>query len=219
MLQRLKMLSLFQNSVIERLLGYFPFSLCLFIVQRQLAWRNEPSQLQPDASRSRASHPCRFPRFPRSQGIETFFMNPDPVWSSVNWIHLSHVEPLSVQRLGVRYRLHPLVVEDLVYRENREKMDKYNTHMLITVPFIQYRKEEELARRPSSGSLGSEDDWVSLRSDLPFGLFVRSIAECRAVIRCAPARRKDWCSARCRSRTTRRPPSLRTVATRICAIS
>lgn len=31
MLQRLKMLSLFQNSVIERLLGYLPNFLCLFI--------------------------------------------------------------------------------------------------------------------------------------------------------------------------------------------
>lgn len=88
-----------------------------------------------------------------------------------------------MQRLGVRYRLHPLVVEDLVYRENREKMDKYNTHMLITVPFIKYHKEEELAQRPSSGSVSSEDDWMAFRSDLPFGLFVGSIAECRTTIR------------------------------------
>lgn len=143
-----------------------------------------------------------FLRFPVSQGIETFFMNPDPVWSSVNWIHLSHVEPLSVQRLGVRYRLHPLVVEDLVYRENREKMDKYNTHMLITVPFIQYRKEEELTRRPSSGSLNSEDDWVAFRSDLPLGWEIGLTVAWLAAIREAPVLIKSQFNARRPSRTT-----------------
>ena len=65
-------------------------------------------------------------------------MNPDPVWSIVNWVHLSYAEPLSIQRLGVRYRLHPLVVEDLVYREDRAKVDKYKTHLLITIPLISY---------------------------------------------------------------------------------
>ena len=70
-------------------------------------------------------------------------MNPDPVWSSVNWVHLSNGEALSVQRLGVRYRLHPLVVEDLAYRENRAKVDKYKTHMLITVPFLSYRRFDD----------------------------------------------------------------------------
>ena len=94
-------------------------------------------------------------------------MNPDPVWSAVNWIHLSHVEPLSVQRLGVRYRLHPLVVEDLVYRENREKVDKYNTHMLLTIPSIRYRKSEELEKDQTVSSGATEDDDVSLNSVFP----------------------------------------------------
>lgn len=70
-------------------------------------------------------------------------MNPDPVWSTVNWVHLSKGEALSVQRLGVRYRLHPLVVEDLAYKEDRAKIDKYKTHMLITIPFISYRKYDD----------------------------------------------------------------------------
>lgn len=70
-------------------------------------------------------------------------MNPDPVWSTVNWVHLSNGEALSVQRLGVRYRLHPLVVEDLAYREDRAKVDKYKTHMLITVPFLSYRRFDD----------------------------------------------------------------------------
>ena len=70
-------------------------------------------------------------------------MNPDPVWSTVTWVHLSNGEALSVQRLGVRYRLHPLVVEDLAYREDRAKVDKYKTHMLITVPFLSYRRFDD----------------------------------------------------------------------------
>lgn len=70
-------------------------------------------------------------------------MNPDPVWSLVNWVHLSNGEALSVQRLGVRYRLHPLVVEDLAFHENRAKVDKYKTHMLITVPFLSYRRFDD----------------------------------------------------------------------------
>lgn len=67
-------------------------------------------------------------------------MSSDPSWSSVNWVHLDHSEALSIQRLGVRYRLHPLVVEDLVYRENRAKIDKYKTHMLITIPLVKYNE-------------------------------------------------------------------------------
>ena len=67
-------------------------------------------------------------------------MNSDPAWATVNWIHLSDAEALTIQRIGVRYRLHPLVVEDLVYRENRAKIDKYKTHMLITIPIMQYRE-------------------------------------------------------------------------------
>ena len=57
-------------------------------------------------------------------------MNPDPVWSTVNWVHLSNGEALSVQRLGVRYRLHPLVVEDLAYREDR--FDDASYHALFS---------------------------------------------------------------------------------------
>ena len=67
-------------------------------------------------------------------------MSSDPSWSLVNWIHLDNSEALTIQRLGVRYRLHPLVVEDLVYRENRGKIDKYKTHMLLTLPFIHYQQ-------------------------------------------------------------------------------
>ena len=67
-------------------------------------------------------------------------MNSDPVWATVNWIHLSDAEALTIQRIGVRYRLHPLVVEDLVYRENRAKIDKYKTHMLITIPIMHYHE-------------------------------------------------------------------------------
>lgn len=70
-------------------------------------------------------------------------MSSDPAWSTVNWIHLSESEALSIQRLGVRYRLHPLVVEDLVYRENRAKIDKYKTHMLITIPIMKYHTFED----------------------------------------------------------------------------
>lgn len=70
-------------------------------------------------------------------------MNPDPIWSIVNWVHLSYPEPLSIQRLGVRYRLHPLVVEDLVYREDRAKVDKYKTHLLVTIPLISYHPYDE----------------------------------------------------------------------------
>lgn len=77
-------------------------------------------------------------------------MNPDPVWSTVNWVHLSNGEALSVQRLGVRYRLHPLVVEDLAYREDRAKVDKYKTHMLITVPFLSYRRFDDAPTMRSS---------------------------------------------------------------------
>ena len=61
-------------------------------------------------------------------------MNPDPIWSTVNWTHLSRAEPLSI----------PLVIEDLVYREDRAKMDRYNTHFLLTLPLISFHRHESV---------------------------------------------------------------------------
>lgn len=97
----------------------------------------------------------------RTQGIETFFMNPDPIWSTVNWTHLSRAEPLSIQRLGVRYRLHPLVIEDLVYREDRAKIDRYNTHLLLTLPLISFhRHESTIPSIPNNPNAFSAEDSV-----------------------------------------------------------
>ncbi|KAK8801718.1 hypothetical protein WA588_006004, partial [Blastocystis sp. NMH] len=122
MLQRLKMLSLFNPKVVEQLLGDNK--------------SGSLSHLSYNHTRIEIERPVI--------GIETFFMNPDPIWSTVNWTHLSRAEPLSIQRLGVRYRLHPLVIEDLVYREDRAKMDRYNTHFLLTLPLISFHRHESV---------------------------------------------------------------------------
>lgn len=141
MLQRLKMLSLFNPKVVEQLLGYPPlFFSSLATISPD---RSATSATTTPVSRSR--DPSSYPHpSPPTQGIETFFMNPDPIWSTVNWTHLSRAEPLSIQRLGVRYRLHPLVIEDLVYREDRAKMDRYNTHILLTLPLISFHRHESV---------------------------------------------------------------------------
>lgn len=119
MIQRLKMLILFQPSTVSQILKKEQIGLVSRLCFSSLKCTTERPVHSPDA----------------------FFLNADPVWPSVHFVHVSDSDSLTMQRLGVKYRLHPLVIEDIVFREKRVKVDKYKTHLLITIPWIAFSHE------------------------------------------------------------------------------
>ncbi|DAZ94815.1 TPA: hypothetical protein N0F65_012842 [Lagenidium giganteum] len=71
------------------------------------------------------------------QNIEKFVYSKRPAWATVRWINVEGYDPLMVRRLSVRYRLHPLAVEDVldVDRE-RPKYEQYDEHSLLVLQVV-----------------------------------------------------------------------------------
>ncbi|KAF1786792.1 Mg2+ transporter protein, CorA-like/Zinc transport protein ZntB [Phytophthora cactorum] len=44
--------------------------------------------------------------------VQRFIYSTKPGWASVRWINVEGIDPLLMRRLSVRYRLHPLAIED-----------------------------------------------------------------------------------------------------------
>lgn len=44
------------------------------------------------------------------------------------------MEPLTLKRLAIKYRLHPLAVEDALSLESRPKVEIYDSHLFLVVP-------------------------------------------------------------------------------------
>ncbi|TDH66444.1 hypothetical protein CCR75_007004 [Bremia lactucae] len=61
--------------------------------------------------------------------VEKFMYSQRPNWATVRWINVEGTDPLLMRRLAVRYRLHPLAVEDtLVADLERPKYEHYDEH-------------------------------------------------------------------------------------------
>ena len=58
--------------------------------------------------------------------MRSFFLaSARPAWVDVEWLHVRGLDSLTMERLAVKYRLHPLAVEDALSLEQRPKMEKY----------------------------------------------------------------------------------------------
>lgn len=67
-----------------------------------------------------------------------------PEGTAVRWIRIAVNDELSLSRVAVKYRLHPLSLEDV--RESmqilvRPKLEVYESHLFICVPTITLRGE------------------------------------------------------------------------------
>ena len=62
---------------------------------------------------------------------------------SVTWINISGIHDLSViEDLGTHFRLHPLVLEDLVNTDHRPKMDDYEDYLFLVLKMLHPPEKE-----------------------------------------------------------------------------
>ncbi|KAE8908967.1 hypothetical protein PF005_g8087 [Phytophthora fragariae] len=69
--------------------------------------------------------------------IKSFIYSTKPTWATVRWINVEGLHTLLVRRLSVRYRLHPLAVEDTLGL--RVKRPKYVNLEMVTAYQNMYR--------------------------------------------------------------------------------
>ncbi|CAH0474888.1 unnamed protein product [Peronospora belbahrii] len=72
--------------------------------------------------------------------VQRFIYSTKPSWASVRWINLEGIAPLLMRRLSVRYRLHPLAVEDTLDADvERPKYEEYDEHSFLILQTIHAR--------------------------------------------------------------------------------
>lgn len=75
--------------------------------------------------------------------------------SPVSWLNingLNHVE--QIEKIGVHYDIHPLVLEDVVNTAQRPKIDEYEDYLFIVLKMLYYDDTEKLVSEQVSFILG-----------------------------------------------------------------
>ncbi|KAE8886339.1 hypothetical protein PF005_g10529 [Phytophthora fragariae] len=74
------------------------------------------------------------------EGVEKFMYSIRPNWATVRWINVEGTDPLMMRRLSVRYRLHPLAVEDMLDADlERPKYEHYDEHSSLILQTVHAR--------------------------------------------------------------------------------
>ncbi|KAF4033115.1 CorA-like Mg2+ transporter protein [Phytophthora infestans] len=72
--------------------------------------------------------------------VQRFIYSTKPGWASVRWINVEGIDPLLMRRLSVRYRLHPLAIEDTLDADvERPKYEEYDEHSSLIVQTVHAR--------------------------------------------------------------------------------
>jgi magnesium transporter len=59
--------------------------------------------------------------------------------NSVTWINVDGTNQIgAIEKLGKKYGLHPLLLEDIVYADQRPKLDDYDDHIFIVLKMLEY---------------------------------------------------------------------------------
>ncbi|KAL3666409.1 hypothetical protein V7S43_008660 [Phytophthora oleae] len=74
--------------------------------------------------------------YPISQ-VKSFIYSTKPNWATVRWINVEGINTLLMRRLSVRYRLHPLAIEDTLSADfKRPKYVKYDEHSFLILQIL-----------------------------------------------------------------------------------
>lgn len=73
-----------------------------------------------------------------SKRIKDFMYNPRPSWATHRWIELVTPCTFHLKCLAIKHRLHPLALEDCLKdsARSRAKLDRYDTHVLVSFPVM-----------------------------------------------------------------------------------
>ncbi|KAJ0404471.1 hypothetical protein P43SY_008791 [Pythium insidiosum] len=82
----------------------------------------------------------------RPSDYSEFFTTTRPAWVSVRWINMNRRDSLNLKRLAIKYRLHPLAVEDTLEMHERPKVDRYDDHLFIVFPVLRMEMMEEASQ-------------------------------------------------------------------------
>ncbi|KAG3116663.1 hypothetical protein PI124_g5901 [Phytophthora idaei] len=72
----------------------------------------------------------------RQENLHEFFTAHRPEWVNVRWINLDGRDSLNLKRLAIKYRLHPLAIEDTIEGHERPKFDRYDGHLFLVFPVL-----------------------------------------------------------------------------------
>lgn len=62
--------------------------------------------------------------------------------NTVNWININGIHQTEViEKIGAQFKLHPLVMEDIVHPEQRPKLEDYNDYLYLVVRMINVKDE------------------------------------------------------------------------------
>ncbi|POM61627.1 CorA Metal Ion transporter (MIT) Family [Phytophthora palmivora] len=72
--------------------------------------------------------------------VKSFIYSTNPSWASVRWINVEGINTLLMRRLSVRYRLHPLAIEDTLGPDvKRPKYVKFDEHSFLILQTLHPR--------------------------------------------------------------------------------
>jgi magnesium/cobalt transport protein CorA len=113
---KLKLVHLFDEGTVRRMVpqGYHPASVTVS-----------------DFSRARLQQYAL-----TEPGMSSFFTAKRPPWVSVRWINVVGRDSLTLKRLAIKYRLHPLAIEDTLEMHERPKFDRYENHLFLVFPVL-----------------------------------------------------------------------------------
>ena len=75
--------------------------------------------------------------------------------NTVTWINLNGLNQIDeIEKLGVHYNLHPLVLEDIVSTNQRPKIDEYEDYIFIVLKMMYYDVDENIVSEQVSFILG-----------------------------------------------------------------
>lgn len=114
--QKLKLVHLFEEATVARMIpqGYSPASITVS-----------------DFSSTRLQQFTL-----KKNDHQVFFTSSRPPWVSVRWINMNGHDSLNLKRLAIKYRLHPLAIEDTLEMHERPKFDRYEGHVFLVFPVL-----------------------------------------------------------------------------------
>ncbi|KAG1709196.1 hypothetical protein DVH05_019840 [Phytophthora capsici] len=98
--------------------------------------------------------------------MKSFIYSSTPSWASVRWINVKGINTLLMRRLSVRYRLHPLAIEDTLGPDvKRPKYVKFDEHSFLILQTLHPRN---MATVKSYQNMYRASQFVLPEDDSPF---------------------------------------------------
>lgn len=129
--QRLKLIDLFQPETMQLV--------------------NENGQSEPITLVEYNDKHIRRSRYTSESEVRRFFNFDATKTKTVRWICVNGRDQLNIKRLAIKFRLHPLSIEDTLELHERPKFDHYDTHLFIVFPVL--RINETLHECPARVTL------------------------------------------------------------------